>query len=79
MDAYVLREMHRRCNYDQEAMEQVARDQWRSAVATKRRLRDDFLRRPDPLLHQEQYQRSTLASAVILPHLTDDTSVEACR
>lgn len=75
MDAYVLREMHRRCNHDREVVEQarafiqmemIARtmDEGRAAYA-ETNAKTEYYR--------EQYARSSLASAVILPHLTEDS------
>jgi len=74
MDAYVLREMHRRCNYDRDTIQEV-----------RHNLKSEFSARnysyskydpdcPEKTLgyYLEQYQRSGLASAVILPHITTD-------
>lgn len=74
VDAYILRAMHRRCNYDRQAMEYAASiieaelidrmlgAQAQEAVSTK----VDY--------YVQQYARSSLADAVILPYL-DDTNV----
>lgn len=77
MDAYVLREMHRRCNYDREVMEEVA------AIIEMELIERDLGVIRDPqcsnekvAYYCEQYSRSGLASAVILPHL-DHESVQA--
>lgn len=72
MDAYVLREMHRRCNYDREVMEEVAVVIEMELI--KRSLGEqcvDFCPNPKVAYYREQYQRSTLASAAILPHLNE--------
>jgi hypothetical protein len=77
MDAYVLREMHRRCNYDRETILVAF-----NAIATERLNRSEQDRTTDGLslstevdYYKEQYERSGLASAVILPHL-NETSVQ---
>ena len=74
MDAYVLREMHRRCNYDREVMAYA--DACIQAELIHYTLNPK--RMPDKATHKvayyvEQYQRSSLASAVILPWLNEDT------
>lgn len=78
MDAYVLRSMHRRCNYDPRVLA-VASD----AIGTELYMRqanfsdvsisvdEDTLARVQYYI--EQYQRSTLADVVILPYLDDQT------
>ena len=72
-DAYVLREMHRRCNYDREVMEGAA------AVIEieliQRSLGNECSGEfPDPKVtyYYDQYMRSSLASAVILPYLDSE-------
>ena len=75
VDAYVLREMHRRCNYDLETIQHA-----------KRLLENEYFSpngRSKQVGHQtgnakfdyyvEQFKRSTLASAVIFPYLTEET------
>lgn len=70
MDAYVLREMHRRCNYDAD-MASVAY----KLLGAERvdRMHGDSQQLDNPTgklaYYIDQYERSTLASAVILPYL----------
>lgn len=74
MDAYVLREMHRRCNYDREVMEDVAlviemeMIQRNMGVVRSAECSDSTVN-----YYHNQYVRSSLASAVILPHLDCDS------
>jgi hypothetical protein len=74
MDAYVLREMHRRCNYDKDMVEGV--DFNIECELIKRSMgeqpSDEYLSHKVKY-YRDQYNRSTLASAVILPYLTSDT------
>jgi hypothetical protein len=73
MDAYVLREMHRRCNYDTETMEYVSKVIEIELI--KRNLgeaRDSLCFDEKVDYYRDQYIRSSLASAVILPHLDDE-------
>jgi DNA-dependent RNA polymerase len=77
MDAYILREMHRRCNYDRDNIVGVALGlrmecNRRALVPTAL----DSTVNPMVAYFIDQYQRSTLASAAILPHL-DDASMSA--
>jgi hypothetical protein len=72
MDAYVLREMHRRCNYDREVMEHVA--VLIEMEQINRNLGNDtqgFDAGDRVVYYIDQCRRSTLVSAVILPHLTE--------
>jgi hypothetical protein len=75
MDAYVLREMHRRCNYDRDLMEHVAA--LIQIEMMKRKLSSVEWIPAQPTgkvrYYVEQYERSTLASAVILPHINEDS------
>ncbi len=74
MDAWILRSMHRRCNYDREVVEYV--DQCIEAELLNRHMFgepkqeniDEFMT-DKAAYYIEQYRRSTLADAVILPHL----------
>lgn len=72
MDAYVLREMHRRCNYDREVVEHAAAviemELIKRSMGTERHNEcfDGKI-----AYYREQYTRSSLASAVILPHLDE--------
>lgn len=78
MDAYILRAMHRRCNYDRSQaeyasqciqMELIQRSMGMTAV-------DANLSNDKVDYYIAQYQRSGLADIVILPYL-DETSVGA--
>lgn len=78
MDAYILRAMHRRCNYDRRQAEEASR--W---IQIELMQRDMGMTQQDNNLSNEkldyyiaQYQRSTLADIVVLPHL-DETNVGA--
>ena len=76
VDAWVLRAMHRRCNYDRRHIEYVS--ECLEAELNTRRLfgqpgnPEEFLN-PKVAYYLEQYRRSTLADAVILPHLDQAT------
>lgn len=75
VDAYVLREMHRRCNYDREIAESAAH--LIEIELIERALgKTPTTDRPQGKIayYRDHYQRSTHASAVILPYL-DETSV----
>lgn len=77
MDAFILREMHRRCNYDRDVMEAAAA--YIEMELINRTLGGQ--RQTEPCEGQmgyyvDQYQRSTLASAVILPHLRVDNVIK---
>lgn len=70
VDAYVLREMHRRCNYDLDQVlnvrdylvdEYLQRNQGKQALLVKAM--------PKLQYYIDQFNRSTLASAVIIPHI----------
>lgn len=74
MDAYVLRCMHRRCNYDAQVVDYA--DQCIEAELLQRSmygnpeqdLIDEFMT-PKIRYYLDQYERSGLADVVILPHL----------
>lgn len=72
VDAYVLREMHRRCNYDREVVERAARLITAELIARTMGKQAD---RPEGKIeyYTTQYYRSTVASAVILPYIDLDT------
>lgn len=73
MDAYVLREMHRRCNYDGTTMERVAAVIEMELI--ERSLgypRDGLCLDEKVSYYRGQYTRSSLASAVILPYLDSE-------
>ncbi len=70
MDAYVLREMHRRCNYDREVMADAAAViEMEMIQRSLGVVREGTSIDSQALYYHEQYTRSSLASAVILPHL----------
>lgn len=77
-DGYVVRSMHRRCNYDLPLVTAV-RDlclttlSLRGSEATKQTVVEEGTR---IAYYIEQYNRSTVADVVILPHLNSD-SVQA--
>lgn len=74
VDAYVLREMHRRCNYDREVMEDVAMVIEMEMISrTLGNVRDDLCLNDKVAYYREQYTRSSLASAVILPYIDEET------
>lgn len=71
MDAWVLRSMHRRCNYDREVAENAADliqfERMRRLAGEKQQINGC----PSKTAYYiEQYRRSSLADAVILPWLT---------
>jgi hypothetical protein len=74
VDAYVLRSMHRRCNYDREVVNKA-----RALLSQERINRRMGLPRTATQLtgkaayYVEQYKRSTVADVVILPHLDADS------
>ena len=75
MDAWILRSMHRRCNYDRTAMELVAQRITNELCERTMGLHSEpeQIRCPKVTYYQNQYIRSTLADAVILPHLNEET------
>lgn len=76
VDAYVLRSMHRRCNYDAEqvryANQYIQREQLQRANGTSTQ-GDTYLSKKIGY-YIEQYNRSSVADVVILPYL-DQTNV----
>lgn len=76
MDAWILRSMHRRLNYDRELADNVA---GRIQIVLMERDMGVGPRVlplcPKVAYYIEQYQRSTLADAVILPYLVDVDTV----
>jgi DNA-dependent RNA polymerase len=80
MDAYILREMHRKCNYDQDLIQEAA-----LAIEIELIERSLGKQRDQDCLgmfgeyvhpveyYHDQYSRSTLASSVILPYVNCDT------
>jgi len=78
MDAWVLRSMHRRCNYDRAQAEYV--DQCIQAELIERNIRGgidqnqvEYFMTPKVKYYMQQYERSTIADIVILPHLDQGT------
>lgn len=78
MDAYILRAMHRRCNYDRQQAEYVSRAIQMELIQRSMGMADvDANLSNDKVdYYVAQYQRSGLADIVILPYL-DETSVGA--
>lgn len=78
MDAYILRAMHRRCNYDRQQAEYVSRCIQMELIQRSMGMTDvDANLSNDKVdYYIAQYQRSTLADIVILPYL-DETNVGA--
>lgn len=74
VDAYILRSMHRRCNYDAFKVAQAM-----SLIETELLERTKGTNLPQVYSHEqvgyyvEQFQRSSVADVVILPHLDWDT------
>jgi hypothetical protein len=75
MDAWVLRSMHRRCNYDREVAERAANLIQIQLLARHISGNDEPIDMGDTKVayYIEQYVRSTIADIVILPHLTEDS------
>ena len=75
VDAFVLREMHRRCNHDREVLMKAM------AVLTaeldrrtyNQALVGDMKLSPKAKYFKEQYDRSTTITAAILPHLEEES------
>ncbi len=74
MDAWILRSMHRRCNYDREIVEDVdAMLDWELIERALGQATQDLTKADAKVEYYiEQYRRSTLADAVILTHLNDE-------
>lgn len=72
VDAWILRSMHRRCNYDRQVVE-AAYGLLEVELMERVMGADREITRPDGKCgyYVDQYVRSTLADAVILPHLTE--------
>jgi hypothetical protein len=74
MDAWVLRSMHRRCNYDARVAAQAADAIAHELYMRSEGLGDDFITAEQYIIakvnyYKEQYERSTIADIVILPYL----------
>lgn len=77
MDAWVLRSMHRRCNYDRQQAEHIdyCIEQeliQRSMKVSSQAMGKEFLN-PTIQKYIDRYNQSTLADIVILPHLDQAT------
>lgn len=73
VDAYVLRCMHRRCNYDREIVEET--DRLIEIELINRSIGTQPARiavSEDVIYYCNQYDRSTVADVVILPYLTSE-------
>lgn len=76
MDGWIVRSMHRRCNYDREIAENAARlIEIELIERTMSRFFVEGVLSNKVKYYMAQYDRSSLADAVILPHL-DDYSVK---
>lgn len=78
VDAYILRSMHRRCNYDRQEAEYVSQCIETELIERSIAKRDhgvipDEYRSKKVDYYIQQYERSTLADIVILPHLDQMT------
>lgn len=74
VDGWILRSMHRRCNYDREIVERADHLIEGELVARSMGMLQDLdCHHTKMAYYIAQYTRSTLADAVILPHLTEDT------
>jgi len=73
VDAYVLRSMHRRCNYDREIAEQAAAwieiEMLERIMGAKREVSMPYGKAG---YYVQQYERSTVPDVVIMPHLTPE-------
>ena len=74
VDAYVLRSIHRRCNYDRAAMELSAGLLEMELIKRSIHGQGEIAKavHPKVVYYCEQYERSGMADAVILPWLTDE-------
>jgi len=74
VDGYILRCMHRRCNYDREIAEEANYIIEMELIQRSLGVTRDDLYFDDKVgYYREQYARSTLADIVILPYLNEDT------
>lgn len=77
VDAYVLRSMHRRCNYDTTVVE-VAQNNIQFELACRKKpcCEVPFYQAETKVAYYvEQYKRSGMADAVILPYLKDGQTI----
>jgi hypothetical protein len=73
VDAYVLRSMHRRCNYDHKVAEQAA--MWIEIEMLERLMgaqREVSVPSGKAGYYVQQYERSTVPDVVIMPHLNPE-------
>lgn len=74
MDAYVLRSMHRRCNYNREVAVDVANIiEMELIERTLGKTQQVFGMATKVHYYMEQYERSTLVDITVMPHITQDT------
>lgn len=74
VDAYVLRNIHRRCNYDREMVETVSDILWGELFMRQSELSiEDTPASSQMAYYIEQYNRSTVADPVIFSHITVDS------
>lgn len=74
VDAYVLRSMHRRCNYDRDvALNAIDLIQGQLQAMYRGAKRQVDQANAKTAYYIEQYERSTLADVTILPYLTEET------
>ena len=76
VDAYILRSMHRRCNYDREMVEKAARVieiEMITRSLNKSMGARLFVKNKKIAYYVEQYERSSIADVVILPYIDTDT------
>ena len=73
VDGYVLRSMHRRCNYDREIAEQAA-GFLENEMISRSMGAARTVERPDGKAgyYVDQYNRSSLVDVVIMPYLTSE-------
>lgn len=75
VDAYILRAMHRRCNYDREMAEHAAALLEIEMISRNLGLGMEPSNPEDPICeYLDHYERSTVADVVILPYLTAENT-----
>jgi hypothetical protein len=75
VDAYILRAMHRRCNYDREMAEHAAALLEIEMISRNLGLGMEPSNSEDPICeYLDHYERSTVADVVILPYLTAENT-----
>ena len=75
VDAYVLRCVHRRCNYDSDEVWYVGTEIYSEQLHRKDGIRQRNLSKADAAVkyYIDLYERTKMADAVIFPHLNEDT------